>query len=513
MRLLIGFFLIALISACSGPTPTVAPTSALPTQTLPPQQSTTTEIATVTSNPADLAPFEAGLRPEFLSDLSLVHNPSVYRLRLQIDPSLAHLSGQETVTFTNRTQKPLDQVYFRLFANFPSPGGNDMESVTAVQVNGSSVTPTLESQDTALRVPLAQALPPNGVANFDLNFGVTIPVSNTAHYSDFTNSEGIITLPSIYPLIPAYDEKGWHTELPPAYGDLVYADTSLYDVTVTAPVTMTVVGSGSTIGTSIQGAEKTWHLVGAPMRDFDVDLSSSLQVASEKVGEVSVNSYYLPADEEAGTNVLKWASSALAVYEKRIGPYPFKELDVVETPTSAGGIEYPGIVVIASELYRNPKEVTFFEFAVAHEVSHQWWYSQVGDDQVNTPWMDESFAQYSTYIYFQDTYGEAAASRVFQTAFQDEFNQAKKDNEDLPVGLPVSAYTEKQYGEIVYGKGPLFFDAVRKQIGDDYFYKFMRTYYQRFKYQIAKPKDLLATIDEVSGQKVDPLYSQWISGQ
>jgi aminopeptidase N len=276
---------------------------------------------------------------------------------------------------------------------------------------------------------------------------------------------------------------------------------------------MTVITSGSTVAMNTQGSEKTWHVVGAPMRDFDIDLSAILQLSSMQVGEVTVNSYYLPQDESAGKNALKWASGALSVYEKRIGPYPFKELDVVETPTTAGGIEYPGLVVIADELYRQPEQRNYFEFAVAHEVGHQWWYAQVGDDQVNTPWMDESFVQYTTLIYFQDTYGAGVANQILTRTFQDQYDRAKRESEDKPIGLPVAAYTERGYEEIVYGKGPLFFEAVRKQVGDDSFYKFMQTYYQRFKYQVAKPEDILDTINEVSGQNVKPLYDQWVLGK
>jgi Peptidase family M1 domain len=512
-KLILGLC-ITLMTGCSAlatsPTPTTLSPSPQLTRTISEPSPTPSSLPTV-SGPA--SPFAAALLPEFRGDLSLVHSPTIYRMNLRLDPSRGMLSGNESVTFTNRTPVPLGEVYFRLFPNYPSPQTTDEEAVKSVRVNGIQVTPILESQDTALRVPLAEPLVRNETATFNLEFDVTIPISNTTHYSDFTNSQGIITLPSAYPLIPVYDGKGWHTELPPQYGDLVYADASLYDVTLTAPITMTVIASGSTLETTTQGDEKTWHLVGAPMRDFDIDASASLQRSTTRVGAVMVNSYFLSQDESAGQDVLKWASGALAVYQKRFGAYPFSELDVIETPTTAGGIEYPGAVVIASDLYRDPKQNNFFEFAVVHEVSHQWWYAQVGDDQVNTPWMDEALAQYSSLIYYQDTYGAGAGDQILKNVFQSQYEAAKRNNEDKPVGLPVADYTEKQYGEIVYGKGPLFFDAVRRQIGDDAFFKFLQTYYVRFKYQIAAPEDMLHTMDQVSGQNVDALYDRWILGQ
>jgi hypothetical protein len=512
MRNLMIVLILILVSACNSSQPVDRPTLRAASPTAPPSApASDVRPLRPTTPPTALAGFEAALRPEFQGDLTLVHSPTVYRMNLRFDPSLAHLSGEESVTYTNRTQTPLSEIYFRLFANYPD--GGEKETVTSVRLNGATLTPTLEVQDTALRVPLSQPLAPNGTVSLDLNFGVIIPISGTNHYADLTYSRGIMTLPTIYPLVPLYDDKGWHIELPPPYGDFVYADTSFYDVRFTAPMSMTLIASGTTVEVTSQGAEKTWHVVGAPMRDFDFDLSAVLQKSSTHVGEVTLNSYYLPQDESSGKDVLKWASSALSVYEKRIGPYPFNELDVVETPTTAGGIEYPGLVVIGDELYRRPEQRNYFEFAVAHEVAHQWWYSQVGDDQVNTPWMDESLVQYTTLVYFQDTHGGGVATQILTRNFQDQYNRAKTDGEDMPIGLPVAAYTEREYGEIVYGKGPLFFDAVRRQIGDESFYRFLQTYYQRYKYQVAKPEDLLRTIDEVSGQKVDALYDQWVLGK
>jgi uncharacterized protein (DUF2342 family) len=56
---------------------------------------------------------------------------------------------------------------------------------------------------------------------------------------------------------------------------------------------------------------------------------------------------------------------------------------VVETPTAAGGIEYPGLVVIADRLWSQANQR--FMWVVIHEVAHQWWFSLVGNDQTRDP--------------------------------------------------------------------------------------------------------------------------------
>ncbi len=457
----------------------------------------------------DLAPYRQDLIPAAQRDLDQLDRPTRYKLTLTYDPVKPALSGSERVQYYNRQTVSLNEVYFRLFANYPDSDAKI--TVGRVVVDGAEASPELQVQDTALRVPLAKPLAPGAMVSVNLDFTVTVPRNSTAHYADLTASDTVVTLPSIYPLIPAYDSKGWHVELPPAYGDLVYAEISFYQVELTAPASMTVIASGSTVGAKDNGnGTKTWDIIGAPMRDFDINLTDQLQVTSSTLGEIKVNSYYEANHAQSGQDALKYASDALQDYEKRFGAYPYRELDVVETPTTAGGIEYPGLVVIGRGLYNNSEQKQYFEFATVHEVSHQWWYAMVGDDQVNDPWVDEALAQYSSLIYEEDIHGANAGRTILRQYFQNLYQMAKNAGHDAAVNQPVSAFNENDYGAIVYGKGPLFYDAIRTKMGDAKFFEFLQVYFQRFRYKFAFPEDILNTAQTTCGCSLQDEYNQWI---
>ena len=34
-------------------------------------------------------------------------------------------------------------------------------------------------------------------------------------------------------------------------------------------------------------------------------------------------------------------------------------------------------------------------YIVVHELAHEWWFGSVGDDQAESPWLDEGFATYA----------------------------------------------------------------------------------------------------------------------
>lgn len=459
----------------------------------------------------DLQFYAAALTTPFKNDLTLTNEPTRYAMNLVFDPTALTLNGSQDVRYVNRQSVPLSEIYFRLFANYPDGGGKIV--VSNLTIDGSAVTPAYEFQNTAMRVPLLKPLAPNTSVHVHLDFVVTIPRNNNLHYSDFTATDGVVTLPSVYPLIPAFDAQGWHTELPPAYGDLVYADVSLYAVRITAPSNMTVVASGVVTNKAENGnGMTTWSYIGAPMRDFDINFGDQLQRASGQVGETTVNSFYSPSDTESGKNALQVAVDALKIFSTRFGPYPYREFNVLETPTTAGGIEYPGVVSIARGLYRNSNRRDFFEFATAHEVAHQWWYGMVGDDQVNLPWVDESLAQYSTAVYNEDLRGVSAGQAIVN-GFQTQYTRARDEKRDKAANLPVSAYNESDYSAIVYQKAPLFYDAIRKKMGDDAFFRFLKVYFEKYRFKIATGDDILATAESTCGCSLLGEYQQWILNQ
>jgi hypothetical protein len=501
--------LATLVVACVSPAPAITPVT-LPTSALPSQMPTLLESAAPRSTPTyapmpafDPALYRPAMRAEFAADVNSFANAPRYRINVSVDPDALRATGREQVRYTNTGPSALSEIYFRLFPS--APGFGAAMTVTQVTVDGQPVTTQLEQQGTALRVPVT--LSPGASAEMTLDFSVTIPRDPTVGYAMFGEADDAIALPDFYPVIPVHDETGWHIELAPSYGDETFNPTALYDVSITAPAAETV----ATSGTCDQPQSGVWHCVSGPMRDFMLAMGADYQMVSQAVDGVTVRSFYLPADENGGKRALQVASDALKSYSRRFGPYPFAELDVVATGTSAGGIEYPGLVVIADSLYKQATEGSYFDFVVAHEVAHQWWYSLVGDDQVNHPWLDESLAQYSTILYYEDTVGKPIADQILQQVFEDPYQKLVQSHNDQKVDQPVAAFTEPDYSTVVYMKGPLFFKALRDAIGDAKFNAFLKTYYNQNRYGIATSERMLAAAESVADKAtVRSLFDKWI---
>jgi aminopeptidase N len=378
-------------------------------------------------------------------------------------------------------------------------------------VDGAAVEPELGVGGSAVTVPLAEPLAPGESVELAMTFEGTLPTDGSAGYAQYGYIDGVLALPNAYPLIPVYDDEGWNVELAPTHGDATFSDVALYRVRVALPEEMVLATSGVIVDQRENGdGTVTYTAASGPMRDFALVASEAYETARDEVGDVQITSYYLPGDEVGGERALDYALRSLRIYEDLIGPYPFDELDVMATPTQAGGIEYPGLIVVAANLYGS--EGGFFELATVHEVAHQWWYAMVGNDQLDEPWLDEALTQYTSLLYFEERYGPEAAEVILENVFRRPYQSLLENERDMPAGLPVAAYSEELYGPVVYGKGPLFFHALREQVGDELFTEILRAYYERYRYGVAYPRDLLDVAEEVSGQEVDPLYEEWILG-
>ena len=508
---LISILLLGCVLTVPRPTPSPepGPTQALQTPTLPPTSTPVPSQGPAWPDWADLSPYRQAMRPAFAGDVDDLADVTHYWIDLQVSLEDLTLRGTAHVRYTNHEQEPLAEIVFRLLPNTPGYGAT--MAVDRVTLNGSAVEPEESLGGSALTVPLAEWLSPGERVELSLTFGGTLPTDGTAGYAQYGYIDGVLALPNAYPLIPVYDDEGWNVELAPPYGDATFTDIALYTVRVTLPEGMILATSGVIVDEIDNGDGTITHRAASgPMRDFVLVAGEAYQTVREEVGGVQVTSYYL-RDEAGGRRALDYAVQALRFYEERIGPYPFNELDVVATPTLAGGIEYPGLIVVAGDLYG--QEGGFFEFATVHEVAHQWWYGLVGNDQLDEPWLDEALTQYTSLLYYEDRYGPQAAQGVLESAFKRPYQRLLDSGEDMPAGLPVAAYSESLYGAVVYGKGPLFFHEMRRQVGDETFDQILRTYFEEYRYGIAYPHDLLEVAERVSGQELDALYKEWIMGQ
>ena len=427
----------------------------------------------------DRSIFKSFLIPSQQSALDLIPGANLYHLDLSISSDFSLVTGKEETLYTNRTGQSLDEIYFRTFPNLM---GSSLV-VTNPTVNGNPAGAALEQQDSVFRISLNPALPSGKAVVIRLDFSLSVPQVQPEQYDLLAYGDHVLSLADFFPLIPAFDERGWHVEIPSPNGDFTYTESSFFVVRVTAVPSLIFATSGTEIDRRLADGKNTITWAGGPTRNFFIIASDRYKKISVQIGDTTINSFDYKDRQTALQLSLEHAKAALNSFSTRFGTYPYTQFNLVSTPSFELGVEYPGIVVIQGNLYDliepTPK---LFETVIAHETAHQWFYNIVGNDPVNEPWLDEGLAQYVTCLYYRDTQNISAADTCEKSWYNrwDLINRA-----NISIGLPVSKYTPPTtYNAIIYGRAPIFFDDLARKMGQDQFDYFLKDYCKTYQWQI-----------------------------
>lgn len=447
----------------------------------------------------DLSPFEVDLVPARQNDLKALADAPVYHLEFTLPEGSSTVTGKAEVRFRNTTSELLDDLVFRLY---PNALGATM-TVSDVRVNGRPVEAELQAENTVLRVPLALSLLPGEDVVVSMGFTLSL-LSNSASYGRLARYRDVISLADAYPTLSVFQNGAWEVSLPDSLGDPLVAEAGLYLVRVRAPAGRQLVTTGRLIEEKVEDGWQTAVFAAGPARDFYLATATDYMLLSRVVGDTVVNSY-APAELVNGAErTLEVAANALQLFSERFTSYPYRELDFVAVPVTAAGIEYPGVVNLANNLYAD-RSGTLLS-VVAHEVAHQWSFNLVGSDQIEEPWLDEALAQYLTLLYHREYAAEPFVASYLEY-WRDLWRSAP--DPDKAVGLPVAAY-EGDYSGIVYGRGLFFYEALEERLGRETVEAVLKSYYTRYAWDFVTANELEAVAEEVCSCDLTDLFEMWI---
>ena len=78
----------------------------------------------------------------------------------------------------------------------------------------------------------------------------------------------------------------------------------------------------------------------------------------------------------------------------------------------------------------------------------------------------------------------------------------------------VSEYSDGfEYTYMNYVKGELMFEALRNALGDENFFGGLKTYYEEYKFENAKPDDMIGCFEKASGRQLKSFFDSWLEGK
>lgn len=452
-------------------------------------------------------------------DLNMIHK---YEIEVDFDPSTKSYSAYQKLTYVNNTGTVLEEVYFHLYPNAykrletaPILFNEDVLSkgyvpgyieIEEIKVEGKEVDFFIQGHgETILKVALLKPLAADEKVEIELKYEGKLPLN----IDRFGYRENIFNFGNWYPIACVYDDTGWNLDPYYSIGDPFYSDIANYHIKIKVPREIIVASSGNIVKEEKNKDEKIYYIEGKLIRDFAWVASEDFLVMESYAGDTLVKLYALREDEAAAKIAMDAGVNSLELFNTLFGKYPYGVYSIVMTdfPT---GMEYPTIVFINQEYYsENLKE--YLEQVIVHETAHQWWYSIVGNDQIDEPWLDEALASYSEVIYMHHIYGEGAAKDYYKYYFQlpYEYMVDKVETDGLILKSLGDFKGWDEYGLLVYTKGTMFINSIKEDFGMDTLYNILKEYYNRYRFYFATTENFIGICEEVTGKSFEERFNKW----
>jgi aminopeptidase N len=199
------------------------------------------------------------------------------------------------------------------------------------------------------------------------------------------------------------------------------------------------------------------------------------------------------------------APQILDFYQKTIAPYPFLQLNNVQSTTRYGGMENAGCIFYDEASLNNNRKS---KLLIAHEIAHQWFGNSVTETDWQHLWLSEGFATYLTNYYIEQSEGQQPFHEQLAQDRMRVINFSKRFQAPLVDSL--TSDLNERLNPNAYQKGSWVLHMLRVQLGDSLFWTGIRNFYHDFEYKNASSEDFWHSMEKTAGQDLDPFFKQWL---
>jgi len=239
-------------------------------------------------------------------------------------------------------------------------------------------------------------------------------------------------------------------------------------------------------------------------------------VVKDKWRGIDVDYYVEPAFEQSARSIYPHTVEMLDFFSGKLNyTYPWqKYAQVVVRDYVSGAMENTTAVIFGEFMQKSARELRFDsetnEKVVAHEMFHHWFGDLVTTESWANLTLNEGFANYSEYLWFEHKHGRDAADNHLMTEQQGYVESAYGG------GHPLIHYgydnREDMFDAHSYNKGGCVLHMLRQQLGDEAFFESLNRYLTNNKYTAVEVDELRMAFEEVTGQDLHWFFDQWFIG-
>jgi len=279
------------------------------------------------------------------------------------------------------------------------------------------------------------------------------------------------------------------------------SDKAFYDFTLRVPAPWVGVANGQLLSRGVDAGDTVtrWHL-DQPGSSYLVALAFG-PLTLTRAGDVDgvPITYWTPIGDAATLRRIAATPRLLAWVQRRLGPYPFASLGILVPEYFPTGMETQTMISLSA---RFPAGLDM-DAVLVHEIVHQWYGDEVTPSDWRDMWMNEGMAMYIQKVWEAERDGRTI-ERVIQELAPREAGFRRQFG-------PPGAYERRSFaqGNVYYGPA-MMWDTLRRRVGDETFWRLVRTWPTVHRYGNASREDLVAWFNEQTGQDLTSFFQAWL---
>ena len=293
------------------------------------------------------------------------------------------------------------------------------------------------------------------------------------------------------------------------------SDKATYSFRLTAPRPYVAVANGVLTGTEEHGQGQTfvWEMR-QPMANYLASVVVGelvLQQTASPAG-VPIRNYFSPELAEAARSAFASTGEVLDYFAEVFGQYPFEVYGVVvpDASTDGGAMENQTMSLFGSDTLQESMTRKYAgDMFVSHELAHQWFGNSVTLGAWRDIWLNEGFATYASWLWFEHELGESGMDMWVGTALR----YLSPDDEQV-LGDPGA---EELFSGFVYQRGALTLHALRLGLGDDLFFAILRDWVTEYAHSSVTTEDFIGLVErstaETAGFDARAFFDDWLYGR
>jgi len=238
-------------------------------------------------------------------------------------------------------------------------------------------------------------------------------------------------------------------------------------------------------------------------------------IVKDKWKNIAVDYYIEKEYEPYAKQIYGNTPEMIDFFSKKLGyDYPWaKYAQISGRDYVSGAMENTTATLHGSDILQKPGQLideNTWEDTIAHELFHQWFGDLVTAESWSNLTVNESFANYSEYLWNEYKYGKDQA----------DYHQMKDVNMyvttpgNFDKNLVRFNYDSREdvFDLVTYQKGGGILHMLRNYLGDDAFFAGLNDYLKTYEYQNGETHQLRLSLEKVSGKDLNWFFNQWYFG-